>query len=364
MLFETISRFITKNGYAITKIYTYDGHAIYIEMSTIYTIDSILLHIADAFKVPLSDIPSNILVQPLQVVSYNPNETNNTDEQFIQSIYSLRSSLSPQTNNLSLPDRKTDAHLNEQYKQEVILDDVEQAKKKYAIPIYNQLNRLKYCMKGLPYRLGISESGYMGVLDLNDDVKLYRWESHRREKDDKKYKRLHIMIPFKTFYDKVHTVEQDCKQIVNSIHSILSSNQQLHSTNVKEIIDKKEKVLQQTGTIQKRREEYAQYILKYTDLLEELYSYQTSKQYELEQLNRMPTEHLHIQQDMKRTHQKQRIEKDLRKMDATKKDLIRTIEILKRENDTMMLMADCILFDNIVMVDKIISNFKQLQQFD
>ncbi len=224
-------------------------------------------------------------------------------------------------------------------------------------------------MKGLPYRLGISEANFMGVLDLNDAVQLYRWEAGRRREGEggvqtRKYKRLHILIPFKTFYDKVHTVEQDCKQIVSSIHMILSNNQQLHSKNVKEIIDKKEKVLQQTASIQKRREEYEQYISKYTDLLEELYSYQTSKQYELDQLNAFSTDSTHIQQDMKRTHQRQRIEKELRKMDSTKKDLIRTIETLKRENDTMMLMADRILFDNIVMVDKIISNFKQLQDFE
>ena len=83
-------------------------------------------------------------------------------------------------------------------------------------------------------------------------------------------------------------------------------------------------------------EKYYGYIDQYTELLEELYTYQKDKEYELVQLKNLTAEASNIHHDMKRSHQKTKIEKQLREMERTKKELIDTIQNVKTKNENLI----------------------------
>jgi hypothetical protein len=51
-------------------------------------------------------------------------------------------------------------------------------------------------------------------------------------------------------------------------------------------------------------------------------------------------------------------------MSRTKGDLIKTIQDVKYKNENLTLKIDSILFDNIVMLDKIFKNFQELNKLE
>ena len=48
----------------------------------------------------------------------------------------------------------------------------------------------------------------------------------------------------------------------------------------------------------------------------------------------------------------------------TRQDLVKTIQDVKIKNENLTLSIDTILFDNIVMLDKIFKNFEELNKLE
>jgi hypothetical protein len=360
---EKLQYFTQNNGYEIHKIFVKDSRCFLVELMSIHTIDYILLYIPDKYKF---ELPPELTTYSVHEVQPNISKTDDIDEYTHISESLVQSSYSHMEAIISLPtDKRSNIpmseHLDESYKKNVILDDINGNDNITSKNIYRQLRRLKYCIKGMPYKLGIMNAPYIGILNNQDIISMYCCDMLKRKN---KQQKLYIVIDFKMFYDKINTVEEECSQIFKGIYTVLNNNQKMHATNIKHIMDRRDNILNQSTFLQNCKKKYSHYIDQYTELLEELYSYEKSKDHNLNQLKSIVNQSNNLHHDMKRSHQKTKIEKEIREMKRTRGELIKTIQDVKTKNENLTLSIDTILFDNIVMLDKIFKNFDELNKLE
>jgi hypothetical protein len=91
-----------------------------------------------------------------------------------------------------------------------------------------------------------------------------------------------------------------------------------------------------------------------------LQTYRVAKEYELYQIEKLSTKGMHIQQDMKRTHQKKKLKNELGRMDITRNGIVHMIQQLKEKYGILLLSMDRILYENNQMMDRIMKHFEEL----
>jgi len=353
---EKIQHFAAHNGFEIHKIFTKDSYCVLIELMMIHTVDFILLRIPHKYKF---QIPSQVQTYPLVEVGNSDtlediNEYTQIPESFIASSYSDMDAIIqlPQTNrNLSISD-----HLNTTYKQNVILDTMQSVDQAQVKEIHRQLSRLKYCIQGMSYDLAILHSTTLEVLNDQKQIAIYHCTSLPHTTPYK----LYVVVSFKFFYDKIGIIEQECSAIFEGIYNILENNQKTHQTNINSLIQRQGNIASSVDQIQSSKTEFDQYTKQYLSLLDELYINKKDKEANLEQMMGQKQDHIHY--EMKQAHRIQKAEKELQDMTKIQADLVNTICNLKGKRQTMILQVDTILFDNIVMLDKIFKNFEQISK--
>lgn len=357
---DKMNYFATNNGYEIHKIFVKDSQCFLIEMMSIHTIEYILVYIPDKYKF---NLPPDTPVYPVRELSMNQTKNDDIRDYTHISESLIESSYSDMKTILDLPSNRhkisMSQHLDESYKKGVIVDDIKGNDNIITQDIGRQLRRLKYCIRGMSHKLAIMNAPYFGVLNNQDEISLYECDILKRGTGHQK---MYIVIDFKMFYDKINNLEQECTQIFKGIYAVLNNNQNQHTRNIKTIMDRRDTIFDQSDYLQNCQREFSKYTEQYLELLEELYSYEKSKEHELNEVKRNISESSHIHHDMKRTHQKQKLEKELRSMAVTRRELIKTIQTVKVKNENLTISIDNILFDNIVMLDKIFRNFAELDK--
>lgn len=350
-----LQSFIQSNGFMIQRMFLYPDFML-IEILSLHSVNKILLRMPLNSDISL-DIPKFYLQEVTDSFDLNQDEVDqftHVSESFIENAYSdLNNSIRIPVERRKIP---MSQYLNETYKQKVILDDLQGEEKLIQNDIYRQLKRLKYCIKGMTHKLAIMHAPLIGVIHDNDTIKLYYCDALKIEKADTK---LFVIIDFNIFYDKIAMIEKDCTQITEGIYTILTNNQRMHSKNVQTILEKKENIIQQTEVLQSVKIKYENYIRDYLLLLEEWYSYHQIKMNEYIELKNTKTDSIH--NDMKRTNQLRKLEKEIQELEKTKSELVQTVREIRTKYEQLTLSMDTILFDNIVMLDKIFKNFDKLR---
>ena len=357
---QKIYTFIENHGYEIQRIITTPS-CIYIELLTKNKIDPLLLRVSSSQVHPPYPFPVLAFHYPSKLNRDDSPDHDLKDEMddyvfttdaFIEKTYSdTQRNIQIPVNRHKIP---MSQHLTETYKRQVILEDKQGEESLIQKDISRQLGRLRYCIKGMTHKLAILQSPYIGFLDDEDRVLLYQCDDSRQSQ----YK-MYIVVDFKVFYDRLNLVENDCSQIFHGIYTILKNNQRQHSTNMRKMMDKREHMLQQIESIHQRKKSYESYIQQYTQLLDELHTYQFKKTTELQKIQEVKTDTLH--NDMKRNNHIRKIEKELQEMGKIRDNLVNMITEMKNKYEQILLISDTILFDNIVLLDKIFKNFEKLE---
>ena len=156
---EKLKHFTSSNGYEIHKLFTKNGRCFLVELMCIRTVDYMLLYIPSKYDFHL---PSDISSYDLKEIPVDKStgddigEYTHISESLIESSYSdVDSIMKLPINERTLP---LSEHLDESYKSGVILDDIKGQDNIIIKDIYRQLRRLKYCIKGMPYKIAIKRS--------------------------------------------------------------------------------------------------------------------------------------------------------------------------------------------------------------
>jgi myosin heavy subunit len=330
-----------------------------IELMNIDTTEYILLYIPHKYKF---SIPSDIeTFEFVRVEEQSKMVVDDIDEYIHISDSLLESSYSDVDTVMSLPEGSRrnlsmSEHLDESYKNNIILKDMKGNDTLLVNYIRRQLRRLKYCVRGMSHRISISNGRYLGVVNRDDEIDLYKCDKMRKDN----IQRLYIVVDFNIFYDRINTIKPDITEIFEGIYRVLNNNQKIHSKNIKTIMERRDNILKQSDILQSAKKDYNKYIKQYTNLLKELCDYETDKMTKLDQISSLDVETGNLQHDMKRNHRIKKLQKELQELDKTKKELTKTLKDVREKHENLTLNIDSILFDNIVMLDKIFKNFDKL----
>ncbi len=330
---EKFQSFVHTNGFTIRRIFTRHKY-FYIELLSIDTADRILLYIQEKY-----DFQCNWKTIPIHRIENHPFiEKTYIEKTYIEKTYSI--------------DTKVNA--KDAYKQSIIVNDAKNNDSSLIQEMTQQTRRLKHCIKGTPYKLSILSSSYLVTL-YADDPDIYQCEM-----SPEKTKSLYITCAFNVFYDKISTIKDECNQLYNGIYNILNNIETNHITNLKNLFTLHAPILDKTDCISEAKKKYIVFVSQYTSLLEELHHYKKDKQLCLTQLSSIESSSIH--HDMKRSHQKTKLEKELSEMKSTEDRLVNALLEIKAKNEHLMLTADSILFDNSVMLEKVFINFNRLKE--
>lgn len=350
---EKLQYFLDVNHYTPQKYFMYKGRCRFIEvLSYKYGTTFLLVVSSFHFQIPSSENVFDMTKLPTIHVTDDVSDYVHVSEHQIEKTYNA---VEPDTHLPHQTTRVMSEHLTDYYKHEVIVDDMKQSESVIMKNIHRQLNRLKYCVHGLNHSVAILHSTFLGTLS-QDKVVLYKI----MDSTPKKMPVLYVVADFATFYDKIKTVGNEIQQLYTGIYKVLNHNQSKHTRNMQRIIENRENVLDSAGYVGDTKKRYSEYIDKYTHLLHQLYDHEQRLHEELDQFKVRQEDDLRV--DMKRVHHKQAIEKKLTKSKTTKRDLLNTLKELHEKNQHLTLVTDNILFNNIVMLDKIFKNFETLDK--
>jgi hypothetical protein len=354
---EKLEYFSKLNGYIITRYFEKDNRLHSFEILSSETADCSIIYVPDKYNFGVSS--SNDRVYTITNVQVSDDMRDSLEDYVQISNSDIRQSYSDLDIQSELPSsHKTSMseHLDNTYKHTIILNDLKERDTILLKDMYRQLRRLKYCLHGIQHKIAIMNAPYMGFVDQENNILIYYIEKLKREKIRKMY----VVIKLDIWFDKVTIINDEVNQIFSGIYSVLNTNQIQHTKNIKKMIYKNSNIGTDADNLTQFKLESQRYIEKFEDLLKKTNTIITSSQEEIDRIDAENTDDLNA--DMKRNHKKKQLKNKIRKVFGKKETILKHMVELKSTYENVSLSVDSILFDNIIMLDKILDNFKKLEK--
>jgi hypothetical protein len=354
---DKLQYFLNVNHFVPRRYFLHEGKCILIECMSTKTLHTFMLNIPSTydFRVSGEDQMFSLEKVPMNQLTEDLSDFAHATEHVMESHYSSIES------HVELPEhhkRPMKDHLDDFYKQEVLLKDMTKEDTILIKNLYRQVQRLKYCILGIQHTIALIKSSFVVYLDSDHNIVVYRV----KRSIPKETSSFYVVVNFSIFYDKANVIDSEISRIYRGIWKVLNNNQDKHIRNIQEIIERRANIFERSERLSQRKQEYLEYIEKYVELLKTIDDNEKELNKELEELKMSKDDQIHT--DLKRVHYKQKLEKKIYKQQKTKKEVMTILEELHSKNQDLTLTIDTILFDNIIMLDKIFKNFKQLNKLE
>ena len=250
--------------------------------------------------------------------------------------------------------------LIETYKRPISLKDLEKQDTLDVKDIFRQLKRLKYCVQSIRYKLIIIFKSYLCVLNLNDTIECFYIRNFSQSQNNRN---LLITCDLELMYEKINSIEDDIRHVMNGIYKVLDKNQLAHSKNLQLLLEKRSDAAVSSEFIYRKKEGMKTYMTSFENLLSSTVGSEKKVLEKLAQLRERREQEAStkgLYSDIEYSHEKKRIEDELAQIRRVKGEIMENIIRVKERLENMCLTVDKILFDNIVMLDTIFENFDQL----
>ena len=219
-----------------------------------------------------------------------------------------------------------------------------------------QMERLKYCVQNIEYRLVIIYKSYLCFLHTEDDIDLFIIKLF----PEKKERTLYVTLDLELLYDSTDSINTDLKQINTGINKILDKNYSFHIQNLKTLLSTKENVVRSVNSAISKKYSNQEYVKEFVKLFRIMYDNEQELRQKIHNLRQEKKGSMHY--DIEFSHAKHRIDKEISKCQKVKNEVLKHITRLKSENSNISLTMDKILFDNIILLDQVFKNLEILDQ--
>ena len=353
----SLINFLTDNGF-YTKRWLKLEEDLFIEILSSRRAIPILLSVPSSFAQELS---SDYIQLSRETVNHNTHDNvedyTKVSEPFIEQTYNNI------THHIDIPvqhKKPMSYHLQTSYQHPVVMNDKSEEFIFTKKLITRQLGRLKYCIQGIPHRIGCINSSLCCYLSFHDSsIHMFKSVSSLREQKGSK---LYVVIELALFHDKIDSIEEEAEQILNGIYKILTHTQTSHVENISKLIERLPSIQSTSDKLLSYKKYYLEHIEKYVELLAKWTEKQEKSELKLSIANeQLPNS---IRHDMKRTHTIDRLHKQIAECKKARREIIAGLEKIRGDNEHLSLDLDYVLFDNIVMIDKTIQNFDYLTKLE
>ncbi len=247
--------------------------------------------------------------------------------------------------------------LIENYQHPITLDNFSKDELDDVRDIYRQLSRLKYCVKYISYKLTIMVNNYFCITNDKNEIDCYYIKRYVR-KDS--MKRLYVLISLESLITSDHNFESDVKDVQTGVRKLIDRNQTIHTNKLSRFLDRKDEIHRGIKSLENLKNRGDQMIKEYEKLLKHVDIAEKSILDKLENVKGQDNMSGNIYKDIEKNTLLKTTEEELAK-NTYKKDKIRE-KLLELEDyiSDVVLKADQILFDNIVLLKTIHSNIDKL----
>ena len=348
--FSKFRSFLAEHGFSVEQIFGSSKRCLYVRVLTPDG-GTLLVDIPRAYKFDVRQEPELLQVERVSVSGDHGVENfARVDEPAVQQAYAGDTlGELPETHKLPIED-----HLNSVYKRPVVVRDKHSKTTLHAHEIKRQLGRLKYTVRGTPHRIAIALDSLVGVLGKNDEEIILQTGQASAAR------RLFVVVEFNVLYDKISQLGEETTHIVDMIYGVLDQNQQLHSRNMKTMIERNSAVSDTASGIHARRLETQALLRKYRELLRDISKKERIVVEKLTDARSAEAQNVH--HDLKLSKNRQRAQSDLANIRKTRAEILRVLlEVESLYADTM-LSTDALVYNNILMLDQILANFGKLKK--
>jgi hypothetical protein len=247
--------------------------------------------------------------------------------------------------------------LNENYSKEIQIKNINNDDKSIIRDISRQLNRFKQLTQTIKYKISILYKNYLCTTKKDDSIESYYISNFPL---DKKGRKLYITIDLKTFYEKNDTIIEDIKIVKNSMYNTLNNNQIKHTQLLNTMLTNKDKLIQYSNMICKKKEYYENYIKELENMLEKLNESERQLNVDKKNMYNKNIAKGGIQSDIENSHIIFKIDEKIENLIELRRELTDDILNTRYEQEKTILEIDKILYDNSVMLNEIIKNFNSI----
>ena len=223
--------------------------------------------------------------------------------------------------------------------------------------LQRQMERLKYCVQNIDYRLVIIFKSYLCFLHTEDDIDLFNIKLFPEISE----RILYITLDLELLYNSNNSLNTDLKQISSGINKILDKNYSFHIQNLRTLLTTKENVVQSVNIAILKKRDNNSYISEFVKLFKIMCNNEVQIKQQIKDLKQEKQGSIHY--DIEFSHAKHRLDKELSKCQKVKNEVLTQITKLKSENSNISLTMDKILFDNIILLDQVFKNLEILDKF-
>ena len=354
-----LEELLASRGFITKTFFVMDGSVFYVEITTVDTGTDILLYMpgkydfkvkpgGDVFKIKYIDMNTTKKEMKEIAEEYAGSETNEKAED----VYGgMDVNLSPDKN------EKIEEHLENHYKKLILLDDISSADREVIKSIFRQVNRLKFCVQNIKYKIGIMYLNYICSIRRDDSVDCFSIHKYIGDTN----KKLFVIVDLEMLYEKNDKIKTDVDTVTAQVYNILQRNQSMHASKITKFLESKDDISSYTNRVIQKNIKYDRYLAKLSNMLSST-SHEEKKileeLYDLEDRRKKGF----VLNDTEFATKKSYYEEKLNRLGKLKEEILKNISVVRKKKEDNILSTDKIMFDNTVMFDCMMKNFSKLHE--
>jgi hypothetical protein len=357
---QKLEKILFKYDLTIQKIYTMDDKCIYLELLSVNTAELCLLYIPSKYEITVSRGDNVMSMKYIEVNSDGTIPDNYAGEPDGNELEKKYGQIDLDLNITNNPDNMEE-HLEENYNSTLSLKDISKKDLTELRDIFRQLKRLGYSVQNLGYKLCIVYKNYLCCICRDDSFEGYLIPYLRGNKQRKMF----VSVDLETLYKKFNSVGIDIITIRQGIQQILNKNQNKHTHNLNHMLAYRDNFKEHSDNILVKKEQETTNLETLEALLSNLIKAEKLNMDDIEGINKKYSNDASVKglhTDIQKSHELSKKQEELTRIKSLKQEIITNILKVKNNLDNISLKIDKICFDNTVMLDAIIKNFKLLGQ--
>lgn len=351
-----LQKLLVNNGLIIKSMYTIGKLCIYMEVLCIDNANTFILYIPSKYKIKVNEEDKD----SYSLTLFKIDESDDTLNKLVGKL--TNSHMENLYNEIDMPidiTSKDMIHkLEEKYKKIITIEDIDRDDIKSVTDMYRQINRLKYCVQNISYKICLKYKNYLICL-VDNDIYTFVIKDYKGKEQFNMY----VIVDIKTLYENINKIQNIICNIQDSIYDVLNKNQTSHTKILKRLLETNNNIDYIYSVLSKKKNEYDIYI---SELEKSLKTINIADKKILENINGLDnnnTDNNSIYSDIEKSHILSKYRTELDSVNNIRRDIIENILKIKNKKEDVFLCLDKLFFDNNVMLDMVFKNLNKTYEY-
>ncbi len=354
-------------GFTVVSYFVVHGYCAYVEAISGRNADTVMISIPDGYEFRMHSDSERGVYRIHRIDMQEEGEVSGqfagkpTDADIERAYDEIETTISPSITGLDSKGGNIAAHMEESYRRQISLYDLEKDEITSLMKLSRQLKRMRYCMQSIRYKLTLSFKTYLCVLERDSSIEIYK-VSHSPPSETK----LCTLVDLELFFEKSKnkTLARDIKSVKDSLYRILNKTQDQHLAALEKVISTRNILEKSMALVKGKKTEFSANLDKFENMLQKILASQDRIKGQIKALeeNHRAAGFQGLHADSSIFMQKNKLETECNRLEGIRKEVSQSMLSLRQKIDLLYLETDNTVFDNVVMVDAIFRNVDALTQ--